>query len=178
MNYMVNQGILGKPDVSEHSSYFGTYIDQVDEDNVLDAITKGHQSTMKFFKDLEEKKWEYRYEASKWSIKEMMVHLIDAERVFCFRALAMSRGEKTDLPGFDHLLYVNNSEANDRTAESIIIEYDSVRSSTLTLFSCMSKDQLLRIGTVGSSPASARAIAWIIAGHEAHHMRVIHERYL
>jgi len=108
----------------------------------------------------------------------MFVHIVDAERVFSYRGLAMSRGDDTDLPGFDHTVYSKNDNAEQRDASSIISEYNMVRSSTILLFKNMTEEHLTRIGRVSSNPTSARAMAWIIAGHEVHHMKVIKERYI
>ena len=120
----------------------------------------------------------YRYAEGKWSIKEILVHMMDGERVFCYRALRFARNDATELPGFEENDWVPNSNANNRKLRSIFREYAAVRSSTIELFSNMDKEMLNRSGVANGNPISVRSILFVIAGHELHHMRIILERYI
>ena len=107
-----------------------------------------------------------------------MLHIIDTERVFAYRAMRVARNDKTPMPGFEQDDYVPNSNASQRSASSVIEEYAALRNSTIQLFQNFSEDQLNRIGTASGFPISTLALGFILAGHEAHHMRIIREKYL
>jgi len=127
---------------------------------------------------LDESQLLYRYEPGKWTIKEMVVHMIDAERVFGYRAMAAARNDKSPLPGYDHNAYVPVSGANERSIESILGEYRAVRAASLALFRNLPAASLHQVGEASNSPVTARGLAYMIAGHERHHVRLIKERYL
>ncbi len=126
---------------------------------------------------LPKKKHEYRYAEGKWTIKEIIQHLIDTERIFCYRALCFARAETTPLPGYEENDYAANSFANNRDIDSLLDEFDQVRSCTLSLFKSFDKTVYEKTGISNGHPLSVRAIAYILAGHELHHMNVIRERY-
>ncbi|NNL82280.1 MAG: DinB family protein, partial [Winogradskyella sp.] len=113
-----------------------------------------------------------------WTIKDILLHLIDTERVFSYRALRIARGDSTPLPGFDQDLYVENALARNRTMTSLIEEYKSLRQSTLTLFKTFTPEMLISTGTASDSAISVRAIGYILSGHENHHKIIIEDRYL
>ena len=120
----------------------------------------------------------YRYAPGKWSIAELLLHIIDAERVFQYRALRIGRGDRTDLPGFDQDLFVNNSEAAHRTLDSLREEYNAVRLSSLLLFQSFTKVQLLSEGSADGQGVSVRALGFMICGHQKHHEEILKSRYL
>lgn len=165
-------------DPTEYHPYFQNYIDQNKEDDLLTGLIIGKRSMLKFFKSIPQEKHEYRYAEHKWTIKELLLHLIDSERMFAYRALAVARGDTQNLPGFNENAYVPNSNANNRTLKSLVNEYNVVRNATICLFEGLTEDMLERIGKANNSPISARAIGFIIPGHEAHHCKVIRDRYL
>jgi uncharacterized damage-inducible protein DinB len=127
---------------------------------------------------LPEEKLTYRYVEKKWTIKEILVHIMDDERIFAYRALRIARNDKTPLPGFEQEDYVPYSRANERSLASIFKEFKTIRNATLSLFRSLKKDDFLRTGIANNHPVSVRALAYHIAGHELHHINVIKERYL
>ena len=123
-------------------------------------------------------KFDYRYAEGKWTIKDIIQHLIDAERIFTYRALRFARNDKTNLSGFDENDYVDEANANDRTVMQLLTEMSAVRHATLLLFKSFTNEQLIRIGTSNNNLLSVRALGYIIIGHQNHHQRVFEERYL
>ena len=123
-------------------------------------------------------KFDYRYDEGKWTIKEIIQHLIDSERVFSYRALRISRNDKTPLPGFDENSFVENTNSNQRSLQGLLTEMAVVRQATLSLFSSFSVEQLERIGMASNHQISVRAIGFIIIGHQEHHQKIFQERYL
>ncbi len=119
-----------------------------------------------------------RYAPAKWTIKEIVVHIIDDERIYAYRALRFARNDTTELPGFDQDSFARNANANDRPLESIFREYEAVRHSTISLFDGFDDNALLRAGTADGRIMSVRAAAYHIAGHELHHLNIIKTRYL
>ena len=162
----------------EYGAYYQDYINLVGQDELLPTLVKSGEETVKFFQSVPDSKMEYAYAEGKWTIKEIIQHLIDAERVFAYRALRFGRKDATDLPGFEHNDYVPVSKANDRTKEQLIDDYRSVRNSTIKLYEGFDDEMLKFIGTANGNPMSARALAFIMSGHEKHHIKVIAERYL
>jgi len=113
-----------------------------------------------------------------WTIKEILVHMMDTERIFCYRALRIARNDLTPLPGFEQDDYVPYSRANEREGEALLAEYAAVRQATLTFFESLDGQAILRAGTVNGNRVSVRALVWMIAGHELHHLNSIRENYL
>ncbi len=146
-------------------------------EDALQALTDGRDHLNALLSEWPPERWDFRYAPGKWSVKEILLHLIDSERVFAYRALCIARGEQTPLPGFEQDDYVPLSGAEGRSPESLLEEYRAVREATLSLFRHLPEESLTRIGKASDNPLSARAAAWIIAGHEVHHLRVIEERY-
>ena len=167
-----------RPTQKEYSPYYEGYINQISGDNFLEALKNGLNSTVQFFEELPAEKWDYKYAPEKWSIKEVLVHILDAERVFAYRAMRVARNDMTPLPGFDENEYVPNSYAENRTPESIIEEFKALRISTIHLFQYFNTEQLGRVGTASNHPVSPLALGFITAGHEIHHIKIIKERYL
>lgn len=131
-----------------------------------------------FFRSIPPEKENYRYAEGKWTPKDILLHLIDAERIFAYRALRIARNDKTALPGFEENDYVIEANAEERSMESLLEEYFDVRKATISLFLSFSADALKRLGEASGFSVSVRAIGYIILGHEKHHANVIIERYL
>ena len=162
----------------EFNSYYATYIDLVVNKDCVTSLQQSLQETLSFYKSIPEEKWLYSYAYKKWTVKEIVQHLMDTERVFAYRALCFSRKEKAELPGFDQDDYLAHSKVNSRSIDSLIEEYISIRNATITLYKSFSKEMLLQIGIASNSPLSVRAAGYIIEGHEKHHCNIIKERYL
>jgi uncharacterized damage-inducible protein DinB len=166
-----------RPDSSEYGTYFGNYIGNVPEDDVLAALESQRDETHRFLAAIPEDRASYRYAAGKWSIREVVGHFTDAERIFAYRAMAIARGERQSLPGFDENLYVENAGFESRSLRELTDAYLAVRNASLTLFRQLSAQAWDRHGTANNNPLSVRALAYITVGHERHHLRILRERY-
>ena len=165
--------------IGEYNSYYQTYIDKIGGDaELIETLKKQLKNFPNFLNSIPEEKLQYAYAPDKWSVLEALLHIIDTERIFQYRALRFSRNDLTSLPGFDQDIYVPESNANHRTIASVIEEYIAVRSSTISLFSSFNDDVFKRIGTASDSPMSVGALGFIICGHQRHHRDIIRERYL
>ena len=162
----------------EYASFYATYIKALDDVPLIEGLDKGLIQMISFISKIPTNKLEYRYAENKWTIKDILLHLIDSERIFSYRALRIGRGDKTSLPGFEENDYVPNAMANNRSLESLLEEFQSVRRSTLSLFTSFPEEQLLYLGTASDNLISVRAIGFIISGHQNHHLKIIEERYL
>ena len=167
-----------KPEKGEYAAYYQTYIDIVTETDVIEAMSESAQADAAFIREIDESLAHYAYEPGKWSIAEVIQHVIDAERIFAYRALCIARGEKINLPGFNENEYASVSAANGRTLEELADELETVRYSTAMMFESFDDDMWGRSGTSNNNPISVKAIASIIIGHSRHHMHIIEERYL
>ncbi len=163
---------------NEYASFFATYIKPVENINVLDELEICLHDFIKFVQNIPMGKFDYRYAEGKWTIKEIIQHLIDCERIFSYRALRISRNDQTPLPGFDENHYVENTKANNRDIKDLLSELSGVRQSTIMLFKSFSNEQLIRMGIASNNPISCRAFGYIIVGHQKHHQKVFEERYL
>lgn len=169
---------MPRPDLSRVPEFYHNYINQVEEDDLMDALQKQTRSFLRFLKEIPKDKRNYRYAEDKWTIKEVLQHIIDAERVFAYRALCIARGEKQGLPGFDENEYADKSKADKRNWNNMLEEFKVVRRSTEILFASFDKEQLDNTGTASSWPVYVLGIGYIIAGHLNHHHNIIRERYL
>lgn len=170
---------ITKPTLEQHPDWAPVYIKLVPDDGqVLNFIKDGLQEVLNLTQPLTNEQWEYRYAADKWTIKEVLVHLMDAERVFTYRGLSAAREDKTSLPGFDHNAYVPASRANQRTGEDILEEYQALRAATIAFFNNLDEQSLNTIGEAKGQPCSAKGMLYMIAGHERHHLQLLRERYL
>ena len=163
---------------SEYLPFYGSYINKVRDTELISGLESGLDQTITLFESIPEDKLEYRYALGKWTIKDIIQHLIDAERIFAYRLLRIVRQDKTPLSGFDENDYANESLANSRSRGDLIDEYRVLRKSTVLLIRSLNDDRLKSIGNVNNGEMSARAIGFIIIGHEKHHCNVITERYL
>ena len=163
---------------SEYVSYQMNYIKLVSEQNILKGLINQKEEMIHFFKSIPVFKQEYKYAEDKWTIKDLLLHLIDAERIFTYRALRIARNDSTALPGFEENDYVITANANEREFESLLKEYIIVREATISLFENFSDIDLLKLGTTSNASVSVRGIGYCILGHELHHKNIIIERYL
>ena len=170
---------IEKPNQDEYAPDVIKYISLLPDDGlVLDHLQQNFETTRAFLLGLPEDKLVYRYAEGKWTIKEIVQHLTDDERIYAYRALRFARNDTTELPGFDQDEFTRYAEANRRTLEDLLIELATVRAATLSLYNGFSDDALLRAGIATGNIMSVRAIAYHLAGHELRHMNVIRERYL
>lgn len=170
--------MIERPESTEYASFYASYVDKVEQEDMLQAMIVGFSACLELCSTLSEEQATYRYAPGKWSIKEVIGHLIDSERVFSFRAMSIARGEKGSLPGFDENSYVEEAYFDKRTFGSLIEEYTLLRKANIVLFSSWDSKIQKRIGTANQIGLSVRALVAIIAGHEQHHLQVIRERYL
>ena len=164
--------------VNEYVPYQMNYIKLVSEENILKGLNIQKEEMIHFFKSIPVFKQEYRYEEGKWTVKDLLLHLIDAERIFAYRALRIARNDSTALSGFDENEYVITANANEREFDSLLNEYATVRNATISLFTNFSETDLLKKGIASNASVSVRGIGYCILGHELHHRNIILERYL
>jgi len=169
---------MPRPDLNTVPVWYHGYIKLVKESNLMDALKKQTPSPIRFFNSIPPAKRNYRYAKGKWTIKEVLQHIIDAERVFAYRSLCFARKDSTSLPGFDENDYADNAKSTKRDWNEMMEELKAVRRSTELLFRSFNKDQLHFVGTANNNPVSVLAIGFIIAGHATHHITIIKERYL
>jgi len=176
---MKQDRLIPKPQPDEYPAYAEMYIKWLPNDGrIMDHLKEQIKKTRQFVHDISAGKWNYIYAPGKWTIKEVLVHIIDDERIYAYRALRFGRGDATPLPGFEQNDYVPYSKANDRTVKSIMKEYESVRKATLTLFRSFSEEDLQRKGTANNNVYSVRGLLYHLAGHELHHLNILKEKYL
>ena len=169
---------MSRPDPSEYGAYYGRYISLVPEGPIVDTLRDQITETLALLRSLPEERGEHRYAPGKWSIKEMVGHVADAERVFSYRALRIGRGDETPLPGFEQDDYVTRGGFGARTLRHLVDELETVRCGTVLLLEGFDEAAMVRRGTASGFPVSVRALAYITAGHELHHRNVLRERYL
>lgn len=167
------------PSKDEYPAYAEMYMKWVKKDgNLIKQLEDSLSKTQRLISTLSEQELNFRYRNNKWSIKEVLVHIIDDERIYGYRALAFARNDKTNLPGFEQDDYSINSYASERTIENIMEEYEAVRISTIKLYNGFSNAALIRKGVANGNQASVRALGYHILGHELHHINMIEDVYL
>jgi len=169
---------IPRPDASEYAPYYGTYVTKVPEGDVLQLLERQRKETQALLAGMPDARALHRYAPGKWSIKEVIGHIADAERIFCYRALRFAREDKTPLPGFDENAYTPAGRFDARPIADLAAELDTVRRASVTLFRGMEGEALARRGMASNHDVSVRALAYIIAGHERHHVMILRERYL
>jgi uncharacterized damage-inducible protein DinB len=167
-----------RPGPGEFKPYFGTYIDKVPDGDVVSVLEAGIGTTRKLLGSVSEERGGYRYAEGKWSLKEVIGHMSDTERIFTYRLLTFARGDAGPQPGFDETSYTPAQESDRVPLAWLLDEFVAVRAATLALLKVLPPEAWERKGVASEHPLSARASAWIIAGHEIHHRRVLEERYL
>jgi DinB superfamily len=172
------QGIVERPPATEYSSAFEVYVSLVPETDVMTALAQQKGELARTLSSVRGEAERYRYADGKWTIRELVGHVIDSERVFGYRALCIARGEKVSLPGFDENAYAANAPYGDYPLGDLLDEFAQVREGHLFLFRHLSREAWVRVGTANSNPASVRALAYITVGHVRHHLGVLRDRYL
>jgi len=167
-----------RPDLSRVGNSFHNYINQVTEDELAEAFDKESGSFIRFLDTIPVEKYDYRYAEGKWTIKEVLQHIIDAERIFAYRALRFARKDKTPLPGFDENSFAAASKADARNWDKLVEEFKVVRRSSELLFHSFDEEQLESDGISSNAPNYVLALGFIIIGHTMHHQKILKERYL
>ena len=167
-----------RPSSGDYSSYYENYLKLIKGDDILRILNEQNKSTQDILNSFSEHRGNYRYTDGKWTVKEVVGHLLDTERIFAYRALCIARGEKKSLPGFNQDDYVSEGNFNRRELFEITYEYRLLRESNLLLFRSFTPEMLKLKGFANESSVSVLAILFIIAGHEKHHMNVLKEKYM
>ena len=170
--------MIGRPDSSEAAAYYFTYIDQVTGEDPQAAIADQLESSMPLLAGIPEEKSLHRYAPGKWSIRQVLNHVTDTERAFAFRALWFSRGFDVPLPGYDQNIAAAGAEADRISWAAHVEEFRRVRLATISLFANLPDGAWMRSGIASGNRVTVRALAFIIAGHAAHHVSIVRERYL
>lgn len=160
------------------ADFYTNYINNAPDNDVLKGIKKNTKSFRKFLKDIPSKKRNYAYADGKWTIQELLQHIIDGERVFAYRALTIARRDKTPLPPFDENIWAASANELKRYWKDTVEEFKAVRKSTELLFASFREEDLLVTGTANSNPINTLALGYIISGHVQHHINIIKDRYL
>ena len=158
--------------------FFSRYTHLVQNSNIVQAFEQQAAALLKFYSAISEQKALHAYATSKWTLKEILQHLIDTERIFTYRALCIARKETTTLPSYDENTYAHNSSANTRTWASLVAEMDAVRSSTLHLYKAFTVDMLNQTGHFSNATDTVKNLGFIMVGHVYHHLKVVNEKYL
>ncbi|HVG12522.1 MAG TPA: DinB family protein [Flavisolibacter sp.] len=169
---------MPKPDLSSVPEWYHKYIIAVPEDDLVRAFENHSALLQDTLQGLSEKAWDHRYAPEKWSIKEMVQHIIDAERIFCYRALSFARKEGAALPGFDEVAYALSSKADKRSSNSLLDELKVVQQGSTYLFLSFDEEQRATSGIANGALISVNAVGFILIGHCLHHLSILNERYL
>jgi uncharacterized damage-inducible protein DinB len=175
---MTQQWRTERPGADEYAPYYGSYIAETPTGDLIKALESQRADLLATLKKVPESRAGHRYAEGKWSIREVVAHVCDSERVFAYRLLRFARGDASPLASFDENVFAKASEADARTVADLAEEFAAVRGATIALIRPMRDEQMTRRGTASGKEISARALAWIIAGHAQHHMKVLRERYL
>ncbi len=169
---------MKKPEKTEYNEYYDRYVSLVDETEIIAAFENQLKEMNELFSSISEEKSEFAYAEGKWTIKELVGHLIDGERIFAYRALRISRGDETPIEGFEQDDYVENAPFKDYKFSDLVREFELVRESSILFFRHLKESDWTREGTASDSPVSVRALAFIMVGHVRHHANILRERYL
>ena len=168
---------IEKPATHEFNEYYGNYISQVTETDLIGVLDRQIDEVASLFGSLDETRGTHAYAEGKWTIKELLSHVIDGERMFAYRTLRISRGDETPIEGFEQDGYIENSHANTRSFEDLISEFTELRRANLRQLRNFDETDWLRMGTASGFPFSVRALGYIMAGHVRHHLAIVRERY-
>ena len=169
--------VIPRPATGEFAPYYGKYIDLVRGDDALEVLASQIEDTLHLTRDLSERQALHRYAPGKWSVKDTLGHLADAERVFSYRAMRFARADQTPLPGFEETTYVPAADCDRLPIRQLADAFGAVRGSTLAFLGALDPAALERRGEAKAQGVSVRALAWIMAGHERHHVALLRERY-
>ena len=178
-NFMLGvNGMREKPGIGEHPDWFTGYLVLVPEGDIVETLRNECENTKKAFGKVTEELGDYAYAPGKWSLKEVLGHMADFERIIGYRTICISRGDQTNLAGFDENTYVKESAFSKSTISDLLSEFVALRTANLHMLGRLRAQDWLRTGNVVGNTTSVRALAWVLAGHEIHHRRVVQERYL
>lgn len=170
--------MLDRPRSEEYFEYYQTYVSQVPDGDIVATLKEQSTRVEADFSSVPQHLETFAYAPGKWTVREVLGHMIDAERVFAYRALSIARGDTTPLPGFDENEWAVRSNAGSRSISVLVDEFSKVRAATVALLEGLDPDAGTRTGTASGRPVSVRALAWILAGHAEHHLRLCNERYI
>jgi uncharacterized damage-inducible protein DinB len=173
----MNTLTIGRPAADEHDAYYARYISRVPDGDLVDLLRQQLTETVSVLRSIPESRGVFAYAPGKWSIKQVIGHMSDVERVMSYRALSFARNDKTELPGFDENQWAADFKADDRTVADLIDELEVVRSGTIQFAKHLTTEEQERRGKANGQPISVRALLYIIAGHERHHLGLLRERY-
>ena len=174
----MNTSEIRQPRSDEYDPYYRSYVERVGTDRLIDALVDQRSKMIDLLEGLSDEDASHSYAAGKWSIKQVLGHILDTERVFAYRALCIARGETQSLPGFDQDEYVASGGFEERSLASLIAEYGATRDSTVALFESLADETWTARGIANGVEITVRALAFIAAGHELHHLAILRERYL
>jgi uncharacterized damage-inducible protein DinB len=166
------------PSTYEYADYYASYVKLVPQGDIIEILRDQMKETVSLLSTLTEPQSEYRYASGKWSIKEVIGHITDTERIMSYRLLSIARGERVSLPGYDENEYVAEANFDKQSLKDLLDHFACVRQSTIHLIKTLSDESLSRRGTANNSEVTAKALITIMAGHELHHRKIIQERYL
>lgn len=166
-----------RPAANEYSESSKGYVALAPEEDVVAALDKQGRETLALFRMLTDEKGSFRYAPEKWSVKQVIGHVVDSERIFSYRALSIARGETKSLPGYDEKTFAEKAGFDRCSLGDLIDGYEAVRRASVLLFRSMPDEAWTRMGTANEKPVSVRALAYVTLGHERHHLKVLRERY-
>jgi hypothetical protein len=165
------------PETTEYNEYYERYVSKVADGDIVETLEKQPSELKDLFQNVDEERGTYAYEDGKWTLKEVLSHLIDGERIFGYRALRISRGDETPIEGFEQDGYIENSNANNRCFAELLEEFELQRRSNLLLIKNLSDEGTRRMGTASGFPISVRGLVYIMAGHVRHHQAIFKDKY-
>ena len=169
---------VARPASTEYAPFYAGYVAGVPDGDLLTLLERQAEETAGLVGGISEQQSQHRYAPGKWTIRQVLGHIVDGERVFTYRALTFARGDAGPLPSFDENAWAAGSNAGQRTMQDLLAEYRAVRASTVALFRSFGDAEFARSGVASQNPITVRALAYIVAGHERHHLKILRERYL
>jgi hypothetical protein len=168
----------GRPESTEFAPFYAGYISRVPAGDIVEILRAQIAETSRFLRGIPDDRTTSGYAPGKWTIRDIVGHLSDTERVMCYRAMRFARADRTPVPGFDENVYVPPAQANDRPMADLVNELEAVRAASAAFFAGLPADAWRRVGIANNHEISVRALAAVVAGHERHHVAIIRERYL
>ncbi len=175
---MNNFQTISRPEKNEYATYYEKYVSLVKDEDILSVLRENKIETQNLLAEITEEKSYFRYAEGKWSIKELIGHIIDTERIFAYRALRFARNDQTPIEGFDQDPYIENADFDNCQFTDLIAEFAYVRDSNIFMFQSFPENAWTRSGIASENPVSVRALAYMLAGHELHHINILKDRYL
>ena len=170
--------MTGRPEIGEYATYYEKYVRLVPDGDIAETLARQFDDSLRVYRDISSEQSGFSYAPGKWTIRQLLGHVSDAERVFQYRAVAFARGETKPLPGFDQDIWMQGVDFDARNWDSLVDELSLVRASTVALFRSLGDAALSRRGVASDNPVSVRALGYITAGHERHHLSILQTSYL